>query len=51
MEKVPVGDVGPSFKRQPSKLPRGHIGSQGRLPVLVAHFYYIGHDHPRQGPW
>ena len=28
MEKVPVGDVGPSFKRQPSKLPRGHISGR-----------------------
>ena len=28
MEKVPVGDVGPSFKRQPRKLPRGHISGR-----------------------
>ena len=49
MEKVPVGDVGPSFKRQPSKLPWGHISGR-RLPcALAAHFYYIGHGHPRQG--
>ena len=41
MEKVPVGDVGQSFKRQPSKLPRGHIGSQGRLPVLQSLTFII----------